>query len=291
MYSLLQKTQNKILKKIYTIPFLEYQSEIAYQIAAAKHTLNLPVISSTDLDLVERIRQSGVVITSLEELGISSTPQLLQAAKKLMSEIAETVAMSKNEFAIHASSQQIMKYPAVFLWGLEQRLLNIVENFLGLPAAYHGAYFRRDIANKVEKGSRLWHLDKEARKVIKIIVYLHDTSENQGPFQYLPQSLTSKIARSLKYTSGYILDKTMQEIISPANYKSCIGSAGTVIFAATSNIFHRGSIPIASDRFAVFFDYTPRLKNYSFYGSSSLPHTDLLLLAKNLSEKQKRSIF
>ncbi|AFZ25010.1 hypothetical protein Cylst_2816 [Cylindrospermum stagnale PCC 7417] len=291
MYTLLQKTQNKILKQIHTIPFVRDKAEMAYQIAVEKHILSLPVLSTTDIDLVEQIKQEGVVITSLENLGIPSTPQLLQAAKNLIPKISQNIYIQENEYVIHASSQQMIEYPDIFLWGLEQRLLNIVENYLGLPAAYHGAYFRRDLANKVEKGSRLWHIDKEARKLLKIIVYLNDISEDKGPFQYIPQSLTSKIANYLKYTSGYITNEAMQKLTSPANYKSCTGSAGTVIFAGTGDIFHRGKIPIAADRFAIFFDYSPRVKNQSFYGASSLPHNELLSLTKNLSEQQKQYIF
>jgi hypothetical protein len=93
----------------------------------------------------------------------------------------------ENEFVVHATNEQMMEYPEIFLWGLEQRLLNIAENYLGLPVAYHGSYFRRDIANQVEKKSRLWHMDSEDRKLFKVIVYLNDINDERGPFQYLPK--------------------------------------------------------------------------------------------------------
>ncbi|MGM3308674.1 2OG-Fe(II) oxygenase [Anabaena sp. WFMT] len=292
MYSfILQKTRNKILKKIDTIPFVRHRSELAYQTEVNKHIPNLPTLSNNDLDLVDKIHQEGVFITSLTDLKIPSTHQFFQAAQNLMPKIQKHTSDHNNKFAIHASSQQIMDYPEIFLWGLEQRLLNIVENFLGLPVAYHGVYFRIDIANQVEKGSRLWHIDKEARNVLKIIVYLNDIDEEKGPFQYIPQYLTLEIVQSLRYKSGYILDKAMQEVTSTTNYQSCSGSAGTVIFAATGSMFHRGKMPVNGDRFSIFFDYTPRLKEHSFYGASSLPYKDLLLLAENLSEPQKKCIF
>jgi hypothetical protein len=291
MYILLQKMRNKILKKIDTIPFVRYQADLDYQTALEKYIPNLPIISKNDFDVVETIKNEGVVITSLESLGITSTIKLLHAAQKLLPKIPPSVSGHKNEFTIHATSEQIMEYPEIFLWGLEKRLLDIVENYLGLPVAYHGAYFRRDIANQVEQGSRLWHIDKEDRKVLKIIVYLNDISEDTGPFQYVPPSLTSTIAKSLKYTSGYIRDKVMQELISSGSYQSCIGKSGTVIFAATGSIFHRGKPPIVSDRFAIFFDYTSRRLKQSFYGNSCLPDNDLQLLSKNLSKQQKECIF
>ncbi|RCJ42676.1 phytanoyl-CoA dioxygenase [Nostoc minutum NIES-26] len=291
MYKILQKARNKLTKKIDTIPFIRYYAELAYQTELEKHISNLPIISISDLDLVNKIKHEGVVITSLENLKISSNSKLFQAAENLIPKISPSISARKNDFTIHASSQQIMEYPEIFLWGLEERLLNIVENYLGLSVAYHGAYFRRDIANQVEQGSRLWHIDKEDRKVLKIIVYLNDITEDKGPFQYIPQALTAKLVQSLKYTSGYIRDQTFQGVVSPANYRSCTGVAGTVIFAATSSIFHRGKPPVVADRFAIFFDYTSRRQKQLFYCNSSLPYNDLLLIAKNLSKEQKDCIF
>ncbi|MEA5514540.1 2OG-Fe(II) oxygenase [Nodularia sp. UHCC 0506] len=292
MYKLMQKTRNKILKKIDAIPFIRYQENLAYQTAVKKHITKLPLLSQVDLDILENINKKGVVITSLEALGIPSTPDILVAAQNLIPQIpSPNISVQKDEFVVHATSQQIMEYPEIFLWGLEQRLLNIVENYLGLPISYNGVYFRRDIANKIEQGSRLWHIDREDRKIIKIIIYLSETNEHTGPFQYIPPDLSLEIAQALKYTSGYIRESKMRNFISPENYKSCTGSVGTVIFAATGSIFHRGKLPINSDRFAMFFDYSSRRQKKRYYMANSLPQQDLLMLSQNLPEHKKQCIF
>jgi hypothetical protein len=291
MYILVQKARNKVIKKLTQIPFVQAQSELLYQTAVNKHLVNLPVISTSDRALVETIKRDGVVITSLEALGIPSNPRFFQVAQKLMSEIPKSISGQKNEFVVHATPQQMMEHPEIFLWGLEQRLLNIVENYLGLPVAYQGVFYRRDIANEVAIKSRLWHIDMEDRKVLKIIVYLNDVNDDTGPFQYIPHSLTSTAVRSLKYRSGYIRDETMQQAISPGNWKSCTGLSGTVIFAATSSIFHRGKIPVANDRFAVFFDYTSRQPKQLLYSTLSLNKENLVSLVNNLSEPQKNCVF
>lgn len=291
MHMVWQKIRKRVFQKINQIPFVRHQADIAYQIAVERHKYYLPSISQDDLQLVEKIQTEGVVITSLDNLGILSNSQLLDSAKKLMVKMASNNFIHKNQFVVHATSQQLMEYPQIFLWGLEQRLLNIVELYIGLPIAYHGAYFRRDIANNLEIGSRLWHIDSEDRKVLKIIVYLNDIGESQGPFQYIPQSLTAQVAHSLKYTYGYIQDRTMQKVISPTNYKSCIGNAGTVVFAATGSIFHRGKPPETSDRYTIFFDYTSRRKQDLYYINFTLPDKDLISLSQNLSEQQKQCLF
>ncbi|WP_414585314.1 2OG-Fe(II) oxygenase [Scytonema sp. PCC 10023] len=291
MNTIVTQVRNKILKNLYEVSFIRDPAELAYEAALEKHKSHLPILSTTERAIVESLNTEGVVVTSLEELSIPSTPQLLQAAKKLIPKIPKAISGDENEFVVHATNEQMMEYPEIFLWGLEQRLLNIAENYLGLPVAYHGSYFRRDLANQVERKSRLWHMDSEDRKLFKVIIYLNDINDERGPFQYLPKYLTVKVADSLKYKYGYISDKTMQQVISQSNYKSCTGASGTVVIAGTGSVFHRGKIPVDSDRFSVFFDYTSRQPKFPFYCKSSLPIEDLHLLSTKFSEEQKQCVF
>jgi hypothetical protein len=291
MNTIVKQVQKHVLKNIYQIPLVRDFAELEYQANLEKHAPHLPVISSSDLALVETLKETGVVTSSLEALCVPSSGQLLQAAKALMPNIPEKLSGKNNEYVIHATSEQIMKNPEIFTWGLEQRLLNIVENYIGLPVAYHGAYFRRDVANNVERKSRLWHIDKEDRKICKIVIYLNDVNDDNGPFQYIPHCLTSTVARLLKYDYDYVEDRTMQKVISPSNYKSCTGSAGTVVFAGTGSIFHRGKVPMSSDRFSIFYDYTSRKPRHPFYCKSSLPEKNLFQLATKFPEMQWQSVF
>ena len=291
MDKILLKMRTKIVKKIYQYPFIKYQADSFYQQAIEKNLQNLPTLPTNDIDLIETVKKEGVVISTLEKLGITSTTDMWKSAQNLMLKLSQKTYFQPNQIVNHASPQQIMEYPQIFLWGLEQRLLNIIENYLGLPVAYQGVYFRQDIANQLELGSRLWHIDIEDRKIFKIIIYLNDITADNGPFEYIPKPLTSKIAQSLKYTSGYIQDKIMQGVISSETYQSCTGIAGTVISADTSSIFHRGKPPLTSDRFAIFFDYTSRRYKQALHGTSTLSYKDLLLLSQNLSETQKKCIF
>lgn len=290
MHRLLGKIRNKILHKITAIPFIRYQEDVGYAAAVKNHIINLPTLPQGDQDIVNKLNHEGVVITSLAELEIISIPDILTAAKNLISKVPTNISAYKNEFVIHASSQDIMEYPEIFFWGLEERLLNIAENYIGLPVAYNGVYLRRDLANNIEQGSRLWHIDIEDRKILKIIIYLNDVNEYTGPFQYLNQDFTSEIIKLLKYTSGYIPDIRLKEFVSEKNYNSCTGSLGTVIFAGTGSIFHRGKLPLLSDRLALFFDYSSRRQKNRYYIGNSLPDEDLLILCQNLPEHKKQCI-
>lgn len=291
MKTIVKKAYNEIIRKIYRIPLISNSANIAYQTAIANHINHLPALADNDVSLVKKLQEEGIFITSLTELSIPSTLEMLQSAKQLLPKIPKNLPVNTNEFTIHATSRQMREHSDIFLWGLQNRLLNIVENYLGLSVAYHGAYFRRDINNQVLKKSRLWHLDKEDRKMFKIIIYLNDVNEDGGPFQYIPKFFTSSIAKSLKYDDDYIKDEIMEQVVSSSLWRSCTGVSGTVIFVDTANIFHRGKIPLASDRLSIFFDYTTRQPKHPFYCKSSLTEKDLFAISSNLSENQKQYVF
>ncbi|MBV6621764.1 MAG: 2OG-Fe(II) oxygenase [Rivularia sp. (in: Bacteria)] len=286
------KIRNEVSLNTRQLPFLCTQDKLNYQAARKKHFENLPSISDYEQSLINKIKSEGVAMTSLEALSIPSTKLMFQAAKTLMPKIPSSLSQNKKEYVVHASPEQILEHKEIFLWGLEQRLINIIENYIGLPVAYHGAYYRRDTVNPVQLKSRLWHIDPEDRKVLKVIIYLNDVDKENGPFEYIPQSLTDKIVSSLRYNHGYVQDKTMEKVISPLNFKSCLGVAGTVIFASTGSIFHRGKIPIYSDRYTLFFDYTSRNPIvHNHYGASFLCKEHIELLAKNLTPQQRECLF
>ena len=289
--STLKRVRNRVLREIFQIPVFRVPSKLAYEAALEKHVDNLPELSPTELTLVDAFKSEGIVVTSLEALAIPSTPLLINAAKNILPKLPKTLSNHKNEYVIHATSAQIMEYPELFLWGVEERLLNILENCIGLPLAYHGLYFRRDLANKVQVKSRQWHIDMEDHCIVKVIVYLNDVSDDGGPFQYIPKSLTPLLSHSLKYNYGYIQDKVVKSVIPTSDWKSCPGASGTVIIADTASIFHRGKIPVVSDRFTLFFDYTSRQPKNPYYCKSSLSKDDLLVLAPKLSKRQRECIF
>ncbi|MEL6462530.1 MAG: 2OG-Fe(II) oxygenase [Cyanobacteria bacterium J06621_15] len=286
------KIRNEVSLNTRLLPFLCTQNELNYRLARKRHFKNLPVISDYEQDLINTLKTEGVAMTSLKALSIPSTDMMLESAKKLIPKIPQSISHHKNEYVVHATPQQILEHKEIFIWGLEQRLTNIVENYIGLPVAYHGAYFRRDTINPTQVKSRLWHIDPEDRKVLKVVIYLHDVGENSGAFEYIPQAFSSKIISALKYSHGYIQDKTMEKVISPSYFKSCKGVAGTVILASTGGIFHRGKIPVDSDRYTLFFDYTSRKPIvHNHYGASFLSDEQLRVLTNNLTPQQKECVF
>jgi hypothetical protein len=291
MNTLPKKVINRFLRKVYQTPFIKNPCELNYQTALEKYFYHLPIISNNDLNLVNKIKHEGVIVTSLAALSIASTPQMLQAAKKLIPKISQANIKKSDEYVVHANSEQMTSHSDIYVWGLQERLLNIIENYLGLPVAYHGSYFRRDFANKIQRKTRLWHKDIEDPNFLKIILYLNDVDEDGGPFQYIPNDLTDEVCKTLKYKYGQIPDNVMEKVVNSSIWQTCTGSAGTVVIANTGNILHRGKMPVSRDRYSIFFDYTSRQPRFPFYCQSCLPKENLLLLTDKLSKRQKECVF
>ena len=134
------------------------------------------------------------------------------------------------KYAISLPIAQYMKYPITIEWGLEERLLHIAENYIGLPVTYWGSDFRRQIANGKLLGPRQWHLDAEDHRMLKIIIYLNDVNLHAGPFEYIPKHSTSFLAQRLNYSSGFISDEVLKTVVPISDCKTCLGNFGTVIF-------------------------------------------------------------
>ncbi|BAY13436.1 phytanoyl-CoA dioxygenase family protein [Calothrix sp. NIES-2098] len=234
--------------------------ELGYRLSRLQHSKNLPALEKRDRIILNALKREGVYVTTLADLGLENTPELLQSAHKLVS----TMGGSNN--------QQSQKLPQIYTvtdlpefktWGNAPRLMKIIENYLGLPVAFQGVHLRQDLPNYNQFGTLLWHKDSEDRRMVKVIIYLNDVEEKHGPFEYIPLSLTSfpnlnsyQIDYKL-WQSGYlgINDEEVKEIVPKSAWKSCPGQAGTVIITDPRTVLHHGTLRTES-RSALFFVYT-----------------------------------
>lgn len=282
----MKRIGNRIKRELLKLPVFQFIWNLAYKVEVKKHIIYLPATSPVDYTLVDCLKREAVSVTSLELLKLPSTPLLIDSVKRLLPNLQAISAEEKNAISLDLS--QHLDYPYTILWGLEERLLNIVENYIGLPVLYLGADLRREVANGKAAGIRQWHLDIETHRMIKIIVYFSNVNADNGPFEYIPKSSTLLLSQALKYSSGFIQDETMNAV-SPSNQKSCTGPSGTVIFADTCNVFHRAKAPVLSDRFSITFAYTSR-KFIKAYHVDKFSKDDYLVLSQKLSERQKECV-
>ncbi|MBD2691797.1 phytanoyl-CoA dioxygenase [Anabaena catenula] len=239
------------------------ESELVYRTKLWQHTSKLPALTGHDRIIAETLKREGVYMTTLADLGLPSTTQMLMGAESHVNRMV-------TPRDIHAGYKLPQIYtvtdlPEFFTWGSEARLQNIIENYIGLSIAFHGVHLRKDFPNDQQLQTLLWHKDSEDRRMIKVIIYLNDVTEKHGPFEYVP--LPSNLLEWLNYyrvdyelwESNYlgINDAKLSKFIPKSAWKSCPGKAGTVIFVDPRNVLHHGTVR-TEERSTLFFAYTAK---------------------------------
>lgn len=240
-----------------------------YQKSLKAHETKLPIIKSIDSIIVDDLESDGISFTSLESLGIPNTQEFWVQAKKLAQELKALSLLPENQgkYEILASSEQLMKHEELFHWGLNERLLNIVERYVGLPVAYDGCLFVSSIADGREIGARAWHRDRECRKMIKIGIYLNDVVNEGGPFQLVKPELNDLMCSTIKHRYKSVLNEELKTFHPQSSQvvKTCTGKAGTVFFFDPATYYHRGQPPTKFHRSAIFFSYFSRRPWHPFF--------------------------
>jgi hypothetical protein len=240
-----------------------------YQKFLDRHKEHLPKLDASELAIVEQFEQDGVYTTSLDALAIPDSQQLLKAAQPITDELAQLSRAPSHagKHTLMATANQLTEHPEILYWGLSERILKIVECYLGLPVGYGGLSFYYSVADGRDAGPRIWHRDKEDWRMVKVAVYLNDVDESGGPYQCVKSATNSWLIETLPKYQG-LVHTEMQQLLGNNSsdwLTSCIGKAGTVIFTDTARCYHRGKPPIQTDRSAIFFHYFSSRPKNPFY--------------------------
>jgi hypothetical protein len=232
--------------------------DISYWRRRRRHVASRGRPEGSDRAVVEALRRSGGFVTSLDALGIPGTAEMVTAADEIFRAIADRAA-GKGGFIASAPQGEIDGHPALIRWGLDERLLDIVESYIAMPVDYRGLTARRDIKGGEQLETRLWHRDYEDWKIVKIIVYLNDVDRGGGAYEFIPRTeLPIWRVGPLAGSDGRIAETAMREVVPESSWRACSGSRGTVVFSDTCSVYHRGTIAHSEDRHALFFCYNSR---------------------------------
>jgi DNA-binding NarL/FixJ family response regulator len=226
------------------------------QLKRESYRHRLPQLSNQDAQIVSTLWQEGVYVTSLAELGLPHTKRFLQEIAVLYPHLYTLSNLNNWREGIPARRKFL--HPEILLWGLGERLLDIVENYIGLPLLFHGVDLRRDAADAPLTDARHWHRDIDDERMIKVIIYLNNVGRTGGPYEYIPRSFTEHLNTALDYRSGFIADEAIAEIVSPQNWQTCAAKAGSIIITDPCNVFHRAK-PAQRNRYSITFGYTSRI--------------------------------
>ena len=230
--------------------------DLERQIKKGKYRDRLPQLSPEDAQIVSTLEKEGVYQTSLAELKLPHTKRLIQEMKILYPHL---YTLSKNNnWRQGIPRLRKLLYTEMLFWGLGERLLSIVENYIGLPLLFHGVDLRRDSADAPMTDARYWHRDIDDERMIKVIIYLNNVGKTGGPYEYIPHSFTEQLTEGLNYKSGFVSDEAVSAIIPFQQWQACTAKAGSIIITDPCNVFHRAK-PAKRNRYSITFGYTSRI--------------------------------
>ncbi len=250
----------KLKREFYKLPLLQTIQEQAYQNALKTYAQFLPELDDQGLSIVKTLREEGSCMIHLEDLALLSTEKMMRTALSLANNLQNPLsnAHSSNGCEVGSSREEdLREFLEILFWALEPKLLDIIENYIGLPILYQFFAMRRSIADGKPSGVRRWHIDFEDRCTIKIIIYLNDVVAGGGPYEYISRSLTTQAVKKLNYDNlGYVSDEKMATAVSKSDWTTCLAKKGTVIISDTASVFHRAQPPTLDERFSITFCYT-----------------------------------
>ena len=107
--------------------------------------------------------------------------------------------------------------------------------------------------------SQLFHRDYHDSPMVYVIVCLRDVTMENGPFCFLPASVSARASKVLRYgergTNYRITDEEMYAVVSEDDLQRFCYPAGTVLFIDSSRCFHYGSRDARIPRYLMMYAY------------------------------------
>jgi hypothetical protein len=262
---------------------LRWAADQQHQYRVRQYEGRLSDLGVSDRELVQQLHEKAIAVTTLDALGISATAELKKALDCLVRQLVERT--DYRDGTMRPTTSELLSDPVIWQWGLQERLLDIVENYLQMPARYYGADVRREDADGIAFGVRQWHRDVEDRNVVKILVWLNDVDQEGGPYAHLSLEDSRKVVQDLKYVGGFVRDDTLCAVTPEESWHTCPGPKWTTIIADNARLFHRATPPRSRDRLSVTFTWTTRFPVKTMPQEPWTPE-QILRIRAGLTERQ-----
>ena len=238
--------------------------QILYKIFFKKHKLIF-----YQLNILKKLNEEGIFIGKFSDLkNLNIDYSWLDNSKEIISyldnkeETKEHQSNVKGSYAV--GMRQIPKHimKKIYDFVLDQNFIEIFENYFELPLNYKGVDIRKDIndGNKIE--TRLWHLDSEDGKIIKILFYLKEVDTNTGPFTYIKKNIVDKKKMIQNgFIGTRIEDEKMNKVCKKQDILEFTNIDYNFAIVDTANIYRQGKIP-ETNRYSTFFCYNSKIYSH-----------------------------
>tara|TARA_B100000900_G_scaffold11711_1_gene9585 strand:+ start:1845 stop:2684 length:840 start_codon:yes stop_codon:yes gene_type:complete len=232
-----------------------------YKFFFIKHKLD-----QYQLNILKKLDEEGIFIGKLSDLkNLNVDCSWLENSEEIINYLDKKEKTKEHESNIKGAyvvgmkqiPSHIMKN--IYNFVLNQKFIEIFENYFELPLYYKGVDIRKDINDGKKIETRLWHLDSEDSKIIKILFYLEKVDTNTGPFTYIKKNVVDK-KKVIKnnFNGTRIEDEKMITICEKKNMLEFTNADYNFAIVDTANVYHKGKIPERS-RYSAFFCYNSKI--------------------------------
>lgn len=248
-------------------------------------------LDNKQYEILEKLKKEGIYIgkySDLKELKIdfswldysNEIIEYLDQKEKL----GEHKSNRKGSYVVGMKKVPKHIIEKIYNFTLNRKFIEIFENYFCLPLHYKGADIRKDINDGKKIETRLWHIDSEDEKIIKILFYLNKVDINGGPFTYIKKNIINKKhSFKNKTVDGRIEDKIMSQVCDRKNMLEFTNENYNFAIVDTANIFHKGKLPKVS-RYSVFFCYNSKFPLEPSY-CYNFQEVDKSIIEKNCLDK------
>ncbi len=172
--------------------------------------------------------------------------EFLETGDEIFKRLEKNESTQKAYIEMINGLDDIEKYPNLLNFATSSELISVVANYLKcIPVLTEISFYISEPVNFDATGSQLFHIDIEDTRVVRLIVPIEEITEEHGPFSFLPESITTKAIKKLKYGTlkgtYRITDEQMYKHIAKDKLIKATCKRGDLVFADTSRCFHYGS--------------------------------------------------
>ncbi len=223
------------------------------------------------LDAARRMEDGFLLDTSMS---LPHLGEVLEQADEIIAERAGTASVDDRYRAFFRNLigvDDLARWPALLDFVSSPELAGIVADYLGFIPALSGTlptgvrvvesgkHLDAD-AHLPPRDSQVFHIDPYDHPMVYVVVLLRDCTPRQGPFTWLPASVSARASKELDYWSRgrpyRLSDEEIYSVVDPSATMRLTYPRGTTLFVDTSRCFHYGARDGEEPRFQIMYGLT-----------------------------------
>lgn len=139
------------------------------------------------------------------------------------------------------SDQECLEQPDLARFLLSRPVVDTAARYLGSVPLLAGVGLCWSPPNQSELSSQLYHYDPQDRSQLKLLLHVLDTGEANGPFTFLPASVSAQVEKRLGSIVKRVADEAVFGVVERSHEQRLTGPAGSGAFVDVSRCLHYGS--------------------------------------------------